>query len=365
MLLYLLAVLLLVPLAALALMFATDPSEAPLAGHESNPDLPNLLPTDEWPGTPVDAKGRFVNQEFPFLPKAAALLKWQTQANPRRAEKKQTTWQMPVVTDSSFLTGEDDVLVWLGHATYYIRLNGVRLLTDPVFGNVSTVKRLHPFPINPALLRDLDYVLVSHNHRDHADETSLRQVAQQNPQATYLTGLRLDTLLAEWTGSRHIQAAGWYQQYQTDTTRLKISYLPSRHWARRGLLDINTQLWGGYLIQAKGITIYFGGDSGYGSHFQQIGQRFPGIDYSLLGVGAYQPEWFMGGSHMSPTDAVKAFRDLGARRLLPMHYGTYDLADEPPGDPRQVLERLQKSGQIGPELLLVNPGQVVPLEVVQ
>jgi L-ascorbate metabolism protein UlaG (beta-lactamase superfamily) len=360
--LYFFALLLFLPIALLGFAFWIEPGPATVVGHVRNPALKDLLTPAQWPGTPVDQKGNFVNHEHPFVPRLAQVLKWQTQANPGKAAKKSDTWQMPVVKDTAFLQTKEDVIVWLGHASYYVRLGGVQVLIDPIFGGPTGVKRLSELPLDPDQLRQLDYILVSHNHRDHCDEPSVKRLAKNNPQATWLTGLKLDELLREWTGAGQIQAAGWYQQYQTDEQKIRIYYLPARHWARRGLTDTNTQLWGAYVLQTDRTTIYFSGDTGYGSHLAEVGRLFPQPDYCIIGVGAYKPEWFMGSSHISPTDAVRAFHEMGAKTMIPMHYGTFDLADEAPGDPRRVLENLQKTGQIKGNLQMLDVGQVLRLE---
>jgi len=306
-----------------------------------NPDLPVMQLPFEWKGTPVDDHGRFVNHEFPFIYSLSEFLKWQFQRNPQRAEKKAERWHPPVVNDDSFLHTTTDCIVWLGHASFFIRLDGVSMLIDPVFYDIFTRKRRTPFPIDPSRFTTLDYILVSHNHMDHCDKHSLQLLAKNNPKATYLTGLKMEGLLKTFTGSDHIQTAGWYQQYLTDD-RIKVFYLPARHWAKRGLRDINTQLWGAFMIQGGGKTIYFASDSGYGSHFKDAGKLFPRIDYCIIGIGAYKPAFFMSQSHISPADAVKATNDMQARVMIPMHYGTFDLSDEPMGDPIATLRKLNQ-----------------------
>lgn len=328
--------------------------------YTSNPDLQTLSLPFDWKGTPVDYRGRFVNYEFPFVNSIRQLLKWQTMRNPQKAEKKSDRWALEIISTGDFLTSGEDCLVWLGHASYFIRLGGVSMLIDPVLYNISLLKRNSLLPVPADTIKGLDYILVSHDHRDHCDEKSLRTVSRNNPNATYLTGLGLGKVLRTLTGSNNIQEAGWYQQYKTDE-KLKIYYVPSRHWGRRLFKDTNARLWGGYVIQGRGKTIYFGGDSGYGGHFADIGKVFPGIDYFLAGIGAYKPEFFMSQSHMSPADALKAFGDTGAKTMIPMHYGTFDLSDEPLGDPERVLKKLQGEYQGKGKIQFLKPGEAVDL----
>ncbi|MBV9242876.1 MAG: Zn-dependent hydrolase, partial [Acidobacteria bacterium] len=118
-----------------------------------------------------------------------------------------------------------------------------------------------------------------------------------------------------------------------------------RHWSRRSLLDTNWRLWGSYIVQVNDKTVYFGGDSAYSETFKDIGELFPKIDYFIVGVGAYEPRWFMEQIHKSPEEAVQGFVDAKAGVLIPMHYGTFDLSDEPYGDPlRRVREAARVAG---------------------
>jgi len=327
----------------------------------SNPDLRTLLLPLEWKGTPLDSKGRFLNHEFAFVDSFKELWKWQTMKNPQKAEKKNDTWKLACQTDSNFLESSEDCIVWLGHASFFIRIAGITLLIDPVLFNVSLIKRKSKLPVDPKTLKNIDYILISHDHRDHCDSKSLKLLAKNNPHATYLTGLNVDQVIKKITQSSSIQAAGWYQQYNTKAS-LTITYVPTRHWGRRYLTDTNVRLWGGFVIQGAGKTIYFGGDSGYGSHFADLAKIFPSIDYAMIGIGAYKPEFFMGQSHLSPIDGLKAFKDTHAKYLIPMHYGTFDLADEPVGDPIRVLKMEQDKHPAQGEVLYVCAGEKIILK---
>jgi L-ascorbate metabolism protein UlaG (beta-lactamase superfamily) len=331
-----------------------------LAGYHYNPNFKTVI--DDWMGNPVNPDGHFLNQNLQPLPTFGDLWRWQTQTNPQKAEKKTDTFRLTVLKDDRFLRSKEDCVVWLGHATFFIRLNGVTLLTDPVFESPSfLMKRFSDLPVAVSDLKNLDYILVSHDHRDHCDEKSLKTLAAQNPKATYLTGLKLDTLLHKWTQSTEIQAAGWYQQYRTDTSQIEVIYLPAQHWSRRLLNDTNRTLWGAYLIRANGKSLYFGSDSGYGPHYADFKKYFGGVDVALIGVGAYKPEWFMAASHQSPADAVKAAQTMGAKKFIPMHYGTFDLSDEPLGDPYRSLQTLQKRPENQSLIYLADVGEVIAL----
>lgn len=325
--------------------------------HTSNPALPTVL--SGWPGTPLDQNGLFLNYEFPTLISLRAVLRFMFQRNPQREFKKHNTWRIGVIKNDDWLSDPSDKIVWLGHASFFIQLSGKRILIDPIFGKLPIGKRYSEMPVNPRNLTDIDYILVSHAHYDHCDKSSLKLLASCNPKALVLTGLKLDNLISKWIRNP-MQTAGWFQQYHL-AGALQITFLPSRHWANRHPFDANTTLWGGFMLQSADKSIYFGGDSGYGSHFKTIGETFPNIDVALIGAGAYSPAWFMGPNHQDPSDAVKAFHATGAKTLIPFHYGTFDAADEPMGEPEQILNTLNREGRINGHLRILKLGEVYGL----
>ncbi len=334
-----------------------------------NKDLETIW--KEWKENPVDKEERFLNMDTVGYEMAnfSKVLKWQTAKNQYKSRKDNEVQGTEVVKDDSFLNGQDDIIVMLGHATVFIRLAGKRILIDPVFGNIpvpnleflSSSKRFSDFPIDPKKLTNLDYILISHAHYDHCDKRSLKFLQKQNPNAKILTGLRMQTLLQDWMPRHEIQEAGWFQKYKTDN-QLEIVFVPSCHWSNRGLNDANETLWGGFILKSASKTVYFGGDSGYGNgtHFKKIGELFPNIDVAMIGAGAFAPTWFMKYNHQEPADTVRAFHDCKAKRLIPFHFGTFDLSDEPLNEPALVLERLQKEHKFGAgELKIVKFGEVL------
>ncbi|MEJ7861254.1 MAG: MBL fold metallo-hydrolase [Pyrinomonadaceae bacterium] len=289
-------------------------------------------------GTPVDQKSRFVNLEFPYLPSTVELLKWQLSTNPQKDEKQTDSARLAVNDPTDFLSGTQDGILWLGHAGFLIRINGISILSDPIFGNPPFVKTFVDVPSPLEKLQKVDYVLVSHDHRDHCDEETLRQIAQKFPGAKFLGGLGMEELFNDWkTPSNEVQTAGWHQKFSLKDETVKIFFLPIRHWSRRGLFDTNKRLWGGFLIQSAQTTIYFGGDSGYGVHYRELAEFFPKIDYFIVGIGAYEPRWFMKPNHNSPADTLQGFIDSKAKFLVPMHFGRFDLSDEPASEPLRLL----------------------------
>jgi L-ascorbate metabolism protein UlaG (beta-lactamase superfamily) len=300
-----------------------------------NENLPTIKA--DWKGTPVDGKGRFVNHEHPFLPKVTDIIKWQLSGNPQKEEKANDKERLAILDPTDFLNSDKDGILWLGHASFFIRLAGKSLLLDPVFGKPPFVKTFVDVPSPIDKIKRVDYVLISHDHRDHLDEESIKQIAQKFPEAKFFGGLKIDELLKDWIPNE-AQSAGWFQQFKMPDDALKIYFLPVRHWCRRGLFDTNERLWGGYIIQTDKTTIYFSGDSGYGNHFKEVAELFPKIDYFLIGIGAFKPRWFMEPNHNSPEEALQAFTDASGKYLIPMHFGRFDLSDEPPSEPLRLLK---------------------------
>ena len=325
-----------------------------ITSYTSNPALATIR--SDWKGTPLDENGLFINHEYPWKLDYGLVFKYIMHRNPQRKIKQQDTWRIPVLKDDQWLTDSADKIVWLGHASFFIQLSGIRMLIDPVYGKLPAGKRFSVMPVAPDKLLRIDYILVSHAHYDHCDKKSIKLLTTNNPKAQILTGLKLDGLIRKWTSNK-IQTAGWYQQYQLDS-ELKITFLPSRHWANRSLLDVNTSLWGGFMIEKGGKRIYYGGDSAHGSHFNDIGELFQNIAVALIGVGAYAPAWFMGPMHQNPYDAVKSFNATRAKTFIPFHYGTFDLSDEPLGEPQQILNELNAEGKIENVLNILKLGEI-------
>ena len=304
-----------------------------------NPLLPFIK--KDWTGNPLNEKNQYINLDGASERSFRELLKWQTETNPLKALKRKQTAGIDVITGANFAKSTDDGFTWLGHATFLFTLAGKHFITDPVLYNVGPVKRHTPLPCSVADLKQIDFILLSHNHRDHADQKSMQHLCALNPQAIILTGLEIAPLLRSWNITNPIVEAGWYQTYSLEAD-VTVTYLPAKHWNRRGLTDMNTMLWGSFMLQSKHHNIYFGADSGMGIHFAEIGELFPSIDYALLGIGAYKPEWFMHTAHTSPADVLGAHKQLKAAQLVPMHHATFDLSDEPIFYPKQELIRLQQ-----------------------
>lgn len=314
-----------------------------------------------WRGNPFADK-EFKYERDPFRPDWSVLLRMILTANPQRAEKKTDTWTPEVSGDLAYLEDRGkDWVVWLGHACFLMQLNGTRFLIDPQLRDMPFVPRRVFPPFGYEDIRDVDYLLLSHDHRDHVDKKCIRAIVANNPIRKILCPLQLSRTIGDWVGGTPIEEAAWYQQFDTNGTGVKITFLPSRHWCRRGLTDFNRSLWGSFMLEVLGTfgklsgadgaqdaeevgkarhTIYFGGDSAETSYWSEIGTMFPAIDLAMLGIGAYKPEFMMRENHANPEEAFRGFLDLNAKYWWPMHHGTYDLSNEPASEPIHWAKKL-------------------------
>jgi L-ascorbate metabolism protein UlaG (beta-lactamase superfamily) len=332
-----------------------------------NEALPTIRPN--YPGNKLIGR-QFANGEALYEPQLSTVLRWKLTENLQKAEKKADTWTPAVMDCTDFLRGTADGLVWLGHATFVLRIAGTTLLFDPILYSSVGLQRRHPLPCRPEDLTNIDLLLLSHGHRDHLDRQSIRLLAGQNPGLQVLTSLRMAPLLRGMAPKLQVQEAGWWQQYQLGATPLlgaptaadpllEIYYLPAAHWHRRGLLDLNQALWGSFLLRANDKLIYFAGDTAYGPHFEQIEQHFGPLDIALMPIGAYKPAFMMEQSHVNPQQAAKAANVLRTGHLVPMHYGTFDLSDEPASEPIHLLQRMAAEGNLRADLHVPAVGEVL------
>jgi len=325
----------------LVLIFTFVISANNMAGNKNhierrtNPDLPIIK--DNWEGNLV-IDGKFQNDSIHRNTPVSDVLKWQFSRNPQRKEKRNETFQLQI-QDFNPLTMQDNSIVWLGHSSFLINVNGLRMITDPCFFNLPFSPK-RKLPCLPEQLQSINYLLISHDHRDHFDKKSVKILVENNPDMEALIPLNGNRLFSE-KALRGVkkQEAGWYQEYQLADS-IRIIFLPVKHWGRRGLNDVNKTLWGSFLIIADDTKIFFAGDTAYDDMlFKEIRNLFGNIDICLFPIGAYSPEWFMSETHTNPEEAIQAFLDLGGNVLVPMHYGTYDQSDEPMSEPIKRLRQ--------------------------
>jgi N-acyl-phosphatidylethanolamine-hydrolysing phospholipase D len=227
---------------------------------------------------------------------------------------------------------------WVGHSSVLIQLNGLNILTDPMWSpRASPVqfagpKRWVPPGVELGALPPLDVILQSHNHYDHLDHATVRRLAIRHPQAFWVTPLGL----ASFVRKRGVRADAvveldWWEEHRVDS--LRITATPAQHFSSRGIGDRGDTLWCGFALAGRTKRVFFAGDTGFHPEFGRIGERCGPFELALLPIGAYEPRWFMRYLHMNPEEAVEAFRALSARVMVPIHWGTFKLTDEAMDEP--------------------------------
>jgi N-acyl-phosphatidylethanolamine-hydrolysing phospholipase D len=227
-------------------------------------------------------------------------------------------------------------VTWIGHATALVRQDGVRYLTDPAWsghagpGGRIGARRL----VAPALalgeLPPLDFVLISHNHYDHLDLPTLSELHRLQPALRFFVPLgNAATLRGE--GIDDVTELDWGQSVRVGGVEVRC--LPSQHWSARGPFDENEALWSSWAVIGSERRVYFSGDTGAFAGFAEIGRQLGPFHLALLPIGAYEPARMMQPVHLNPEETALAARDLRAQRVLGIHWGTYDLTDEPLGEP--------------------------------
>ena len=231
--------------------------------------------------------------------------------------------------DSALVAGHAAQLTWIGHASFLFTVSGKRLLVDPLLRpNLGPLRRRAPVGIPAAELPPIDYVLVTHNHRDHLDPKSLAMV----PGAPLFIAPLGNAAVLRAAGAKEVVELDWWERHDGDG--LDVTLVPARHWSMRFPWDRNDALWGGFVVRGQEGAFYHAGDTGFDeATFAAIGDRMGPIDWAMLPIGAYEPRWFMEPQHMGPEEAVRASLAVRARNLVAMHWGTFVLTDEPPGEP--------------------------------
>lgn len=316
----------------------------------------------EWPigPAPRDEQGRFVNPDGPvshgtlgvrlpfFLRRLAGAFRSRP-GPPGRVEN-----------DGAFLRlnarHSVPTVTWIGHATLLVQMDHVSFLTDPIWSDTASPlpllgpRRFVPPGLELDELPDVDFVLISHNHYDHLDLATLEEIHRRWPRAAFFVPLGNAALLAE-RGIGPVRELDWGES--VEYRGLRIVCLPARHWSRRGLRDENRALWASWAVAGPTRRFYFAGDTGWFPGFRTLGEQVGPFDLAALPIGAYEPAAMMAQVHLDPEQAVEAARALGARRVLAVHFGTFDLSDEPLDEPPRRFRAAARAAGLGEAEALV------------
>ena len=286
--------------------------------------------------------GYFINPVgFPRKRRFWQLLKWKLSKNSFSSYLKDQPFRNITIDWEPIREYRGLAITFLKHASVLIKDVDRYLLVDPVFSDIYWfIEDFSPLIFNPGKIPVPDHVLITHGHYDHLDKSSLSTLEKN---IHVISPLGYNNVFQDLNMMNRTRL-DWYDICR-DGDR-SITLLPSNHWTMRNpVRGPNRSLWGGYLIKtASGHTIYLMGDSGYFDGFQEIGQDFD-IDLAIINLGAYEPRWFMASSHMNPREAVQAFKELNAKKLMIVHWGTFRLGDEPVHFPPVDMKReLEKEG---------------------
>ena len=279
----------------------------------------------------------------------------------KKAPRRTPVDKIPSIkTDLLDIDIKDNVLIWFGHSSYFMQIDGKRILVDPVFsGNASpipgTVKSFNGtdiYTVND--LPPIDYLFISHDHYDHVDHTTLIELKEKTNKV--ICGLGVGAHFEYWGYSKdQIIETNWHEEVKLDPDFILFS-TPSRHFSGRKFTR-NKSLWQSYVLQTHSLKVYIGGDSGYDTHFKEIGEKFGPIDLAILDNGQYDHAWRA--IHMLPEEVLIASQDLKAKRLFPVHSSKFMLANHSWDEPLIKISELNKEHNIP----LVTPriGEMVDL----
>lgn len=314
--------------------------------------------------------GKFKNL-YPFdRPSFSDLMKWRRERS-KKDIPDADSYNFPMAeNDPSFLQSNrtQNTLTWIGHATLLLQINGINILTDPHFSKrASPVQWAGPERTTPPgiAIKDLppiDLVLISHSHYDHLDNGSIKKLLKQQPntQPTFAVPLKLKSWF-EKRGAKSVIELDWWQSRTQET--FKVTALPVQHWSKRNVFTENDTLWAGWLLEIKGFRFFFAGDTGYAPLFKELGKSHGPFDLCAIPVGAYEPRWFMKSQHVDPREALSMHQDLGCKRSVGIHWGTFVLTDEPLDEPvKRIKELRPELGITEEEFFLLQHGETRMLD---
>lgn len=270
--------------------------------------------------------------------------------------------EIPTVkTDLKNLPIDENVLVWFGHSSYFIQVDGVRFLIDPVFsGNASPVPNTNKSFKGTDIystddMPEIDYLLITHDHYDHLDYPTIIKL---KPKIKYVVcGLGVGAHLEHWKFDPAIITEMDWNENMPLSGNITLHTAPARHFSGRSFKR-NTTLWLAFILQTKELKLYLGGDGGYDTHFAEIGEEFDGFDLVILENGQYNEAWHA--IHLMPEEGLQAAKDLKAKRLFPVHSSKFKLAQHPWDEPLKTITELNEQGDHIP-LLTPRIGEIAYL----
>ena len=330
------------------------------------------------PGKPHHTAEGFQNNYSAGVTKGAGeFLRWQYERTRDGLPKPPNKPTAVVPPDLAFIQvnakpqAMQSAITWVGHATMLVQADGLNVLTDPVFSERASPvqfagpKRAQPPGLSLAQLPPIDVVLISHNHYDHLDKNTVLALANRAQAATlFIVPLGVKAWFAD-LGISNVTELDWWDKVAVKG--VEFNFTPVQHWSSRGLGDRSQTLWGGWAVFGADTHWYFSGDTGYSRDFIDTQKRFAerqttsrggGFDIALIAVGAYEPRWFMKEQHVNPAEAVQIHQDLKAKRSVGVHWGTYNLTDEPLDQPPEDLSKARQAANISDgEFFLMAIGQ--------
>ncbi|WP_343588156.1 MBL fold metallo-hydrolase [Flavobacterium sp.] len=315
--------------------------------------------------SPQYKNGKFENQSFtPDLAEGKTMAGVLFEFFFKKVDRKIPTDLIPSVkTNLKELPLNQDVLVWFGHSSYFIQLEGKRFLIDPVFsGNASPIpgttksfKGTDIYTVDD--LPEIDYLLITHDHYDHLDYDTFLKLKPKTKKV--VTALGVGSHLEFWGfPSENIIEKDWYSKIELDEN-LTIHTTPSRHFSGRGFKRCNT-LWTSFVLESKDFKMYLGGDSGYDKHFAEIGEKYGPFDIALIDNGQYNESWKY--IHNLPQDVIKAMKDLNVKRVFPVHSSKFSLSLHAWDEPLKKVTELNSLSENPIPLITPMIGEIVELK---
>ena len=317
--------------------------------------------------------GTFRNPEG--SPKRDNNFKWSFRVfNEKKKNLDMTVPQEHVVEKTKVLSDlerfkDDDYIGWIGHATFLIKLGNTTIITDPVFSKnagplIFGPKRFTEPALNLNEIPKTDLFLLTHNHYDHQDMSTIRRYPYKDSKV--LVPLKLGKYFTRYR-FKDVNEMDWYEEIKVNND-LKVTFLPAVHWSKRSLTDTNKTLWGNFLIEYKDKKIFFACDTGIGNIYKELGNKFGPIDLTLINIGAYNfypmmPYKDKSAYHTNPEEALSVAQDLKSKKIIGMHWGTFVLSLEPIMEPPvRFKDNAEKYGFKNEDAIVFKIGEINSLE---